>query len=156
MELPNSRNIYCVFPATSLTSPDLLPSTGLRIFPDCTLIFPARLLVYTALMLRMEHLCLFEGAFMKLLMETSCTFDDLQVFIAIYLACLKSRIRMRAATHLSDGTYVCIQMPWLIRLLFPLTIRGSAADQEFHRMKNWFNKWIRQTLANFQRMCDFC
>ena len=71
----------------------LCPHTGLQIFPDCAVIFPARCSVCTALILRNEHVCLFEGAFRNLIYGRShLTPQNFQEICACFLACLKSQI----------------------------------------------------------------
>ena len=64
----------------------LYPHTGLRIFPDCAVIFPARCSVCTALILRNEYVCLFEGAFRNLIYGRShLTPQNFQEICACFL-----------------------------------------------------------------------
>ena len=101
----------------------LYPHTGLRIFPDCVVIFPARYSVCTALILRNEHVCLFEGAFRNLIYGRSHLMpQNFQEICACFLAYLKSQIWDASSTYLCEGNHVCIFAPKIVRLLFPLVL----------------------------------
>ena len=106
----------------------LYPHTGLRIFPDCAVIFPARYCICTALILRNEFVHLFEGAFRNLIYARShLTPQNFQEICACFLACIKSQIWDALSTYLCEGNYVCIFTAKLVRLLFPRASRGNLA-----------------------------
>ena len=48
--------------------------------------------------------------------------------LALFMAYIKSRIRQRFSTLLTDGTVIYVQDPWYIRLLFP------CGKRENHRL----------------------
>ena len=130
-----------------------VPVLGLRVFPDCSLLFPMSLLVLTAIGLRPAFHYLYEGAWL-LFLARSVPYPDfthLAVALALFVAYLKSRIRDYFTTSLCDGTYVYIQTPWIIRTLFPRRSRGRVIEDEALKLIQWF----RTYLYKLQRLYDF-
>ena len=101
----------------------LYPSSGLRFSVDCSLLIHYNLLIFSAIQLRPEYFYLLnEGArlYNKLLLRGNLNvFGFTMQVLALFMAYLKSRIRQRFSTLLTDGTVIYVQVPWYIRLLFP-------------------------------------
>ena len=108
----------------------LYPTNGLQIFLDCTIILPGRLLACTALMLRVQHMHLFEGAHFHLMLDHHyMVFDEAIYGLAIYLACLKARIRSATSTYVFDGKGVYMQIPWIVRAVLPVKPTSEPSSE---------------------------
>ena len=129
----------------------LYPSNGLRIFPDCSIILPVRLLIFTALMLRMEYIYLFEGAFCHLLLNHPYSvFNAILFGLAIFLEYIKARIRFGTSTYYYDGVRIYMQIPWLVRTLFPsMTYKALISNFAYGAVQR-----LQATLFRIWRVCD--